>query len=80
MEKIKRIVLILIILLLTVFLCSCNSTENETKNFNGTMTLIYNDGWCVIYRDNRTGVQYFSRANCGTCVMVDADGEPYIEK
>jgi hypothetical protein len=42
------------------------------------MKLIFNDGFAVIYVDMETGVQYFSRANCGTCVMVDENGDPII--
>ena len=42
------------------------------------MNVIFNDGFAIIYVDTETGVQYFSRANCGTCVMVDENGCPII--
>ena len=42
------------------------------------MKLIFNDGFAIIYVDTETGVQYFSRGDCGTCVMVDEDGVPVI--
>ena len=42
------------------------------------MKLILNDGFAIIYVDTETGVQYFSRSNCGTCVMVDENGSPII--
>ena len=40
--------------------------------------MIFNDGFAIIYVDAETGGQYFSRANCGTCVMVDENGSPII--
>ena len=42
------------------------------------MKIIFNDGFAIIYVDTETGVQYFSRADCGTCVMVDENGDPLI--
>lgn len=47
---------------------------------DGTITLIYNDGFYAIVKDNRTGVEYISRSNGGTCVVVDKDGKPFIEE
>ena len=65
-----------------VFLSGCNYNESTVDSLDqdGRMSLVYNDGFAVIYRDNITGVQYFSRANCGSCVMVDADGNPLVWK
>lgn len=58
--------------------CGYNKPSADIVRNDGRMTLIYNDGFVVIYRDNITGVQYFSRANAGSCVMVDADGNPLV--
>ena len=76
----KRIILILITLIIIILLCSCNSIQEDTKNSDGILTVIYNNGMCLIYRDNRTGVQYIFRADSGGCVMLNADGKPYIEE
>lgn len=61
-------------------LCGCGSYNKSRVENDGNderMSLIYADGFCSIYRDNATGVQYFARGNGGTCVMVNADGSPY---
>lgn len=63
-----------------LFGCGYNKTEVDKENNDGRMSLIYNDGFVIIYVDNETGVQYFSRANCGSCVMVDEYGKPYIKR
>ena len=76
----KKILLVLLSVLLIVSLCSCGWNESETdmvENDN-RMVLIFNDGWCLIYADTETGCQYLSRSNCGTCLMVDADGKPLL--
>ncbi len=74
------IIAVCVIMLLALSGCGWNESGNESSINNGRMTLIYNDGFAVIYRDDETGVQYFSRSSCGTCVMVNADGTPYIEE
>lgn len=71
-------IIICVILLFSLSACEWNKTENESLNQAGRITLVYNDGFAFIYKDNDTGVQYFSRLNCGTCVMVNPDGTPYI--
>lgn len=76
-NKIMMIV-ICIILLFALSACGCNESENEAESHDDRITCVYSDGWAFIYKDNETGVQYFSRSNCGTCVMVNADGTPYI--
>lgn len=64
-----------------VFLSGCyNESSDDRMSQDGRMSVVFNDGFAVIYRDNITGVQYFSRANSGSCVMVDADGNPLVWK
>lgn len=65
------------VIVLTLSGCGYNKVKKETTGNEGRATLIYNDGYAVIYQDNETGVQYFSRSGCGTCVMVNPDGTPY---
>lgn len=79
----KIICLALCLACIAILLCGCglhdwNEFNADNENSDGRMTVVFNDGFATIYRDNETGVQYFSRANCGSCVMVNADGTPYI--
>lgn len=74
------IIVICIILLFALSACGWNESSNEAETHDGRMTIVYNDGFSIIYRDNETGVQYFSRSNSGSCVMVNPDGTPYIWK
>lgn len=75
----KAVLIVLVLVLAAVLLSGCyNKVSKDAESADGRMTIIYIDGWATIYRDNETGVQYFSRVNCGTCVMVNADGTPYI--
>lgn len=76
----RKIVVIFLCSILAVCLSSCifNASSTDTNGNDGRMKLIFNDGFAVIYVDMETGVQYFSRANCGTCVMVDENGDPII--
>ena len=76
----KKIVVIFLCALLAVCLSACtfNASSADTNGNDGRMKLIFNDGFAVIYVDTETGVQYFSRTNCGTCVMVDENGVPVI--
>ena len=70
-----RKIVIAILILVAILFSGCAYNKNGSR-----MSVIYNDGFCIIYQDNETGVQYFSRGNCGTCVMVDKDGKPYYGK
>ena len=74
---IKAISCFIICIVMTLCLCACNKTEDGRAGNDYRMTVVYNDGFAVVYQDNETGVQYFSRANSGSCVMVNADGTPY---
>ena len=76
----RKIVTIILSVLLVVCLSACGYNKSSSgKNGNdGRMSVIFNDGFAMIYVDTETGVQYFSRANCGTCVMVDENGCPII--
>ena len=76
----RKIVVIFLCVILMVCLTACifNASSADTNGNDGRMKLIFNDGFAVIYVDMETGVQYFSRANCGTCVMVDENGDPII--
>ena len=76
----KKIVAVLLCVILVSCLSGCTYNENstDTSGNNGRMKMIFNDGLAIIYVDTETGVQYFSRTNCGTCVMVDENGVPVI--
>ena len=76
----RKIVVFILCVLLVVCLSACtfNASSTDTNVNDGRMKLIFNDGLAIIYVDTETGVQYFSRANCGTCVMVDENGYPII--
>ena len=76
----RKIVSVLLCVILVSCLSGCTYNENstDTSGNDGRMKMIFNDGLAIIYVDTETGVQYFSRANCGTCVMVDENGVPVI--
>ena len=76
----KKIVTIILSVLLAVCLSACgyNKSSSDTNGNDGRMNVIFNDGFATIYVDTETGVQYFSRSDCGTCVMVDENGVPVI--
>ena len=75
----KIVVAILCVLLVTCLsACAFNTSSTDTNGNDGRMNVIFNDGFAMIYVDTETGVQYFSRAHCGTCVMVDENGCPII--
>ena len=76
----KKIVAVLLCVILVSCLSGCTYNENSTATSgnDGRMKMIFNDGLAIIYVDTETGVQYFSRTNCGTCVMVDENGVPVI--
>lgn len=76
----KKIAAIILCVLLVVYLtaCSWDTYSTDTSKNDGRMELIFNSGVAVIYVDTETGVQYFSRSGCGTCVMVDESGNPII--
>ena len=76
----KKIVTIILSVLLVVCLSACgyNESSSEINENDGRMSVIFNDGFAMIYVDTETGVQYFSRSNCGTCVMVGENGCPII--
>ena len=75
----KKAICLIICIAIALTLCGCryNKTENDREGNDNRMTIIYNDGFVLIHRDNKTGVQYFSRPGAGTCVMLNADGTPY---
>jgi hypothetical protein len=74
----------MILLVLTFSLCGCSLNEIDNSGIkesnNGMITIIYYDGTYSIVKDNRTGVEYISRSDCGTCVVVDKDGKPFVEE
>lgn len=72
------IMLCVLVCVMSFAACSDDSTFRGGEGADGRMSVVFNGGFVIIYRDNETGVQYISRANCGTCVMVDRDGKPYI--
>ena len=77
MKKIMAIILC-ILLVVSLTACTLNASSTDTSKSDGRMKLIFNDGFAIIYVDTETGVQYFSRSNSGTCVMVDENGNPVI--
>lgn len=78
--KFKRVIAGVVAISLAICLSGCdfNDVEIERENSDGRMTIIYSDRYCSIYVDNETGCQYFSQVNCGTCLMVDENGDPLI--
>ena len=80
----KKIFCLMFLLVLAFTLCGCNWNQMDDsgmkKSNDGMITLTYNDGFYTIIKDNRTGVEYISRCDCGTCVVVDKDGKPFIEE
>lgn len=76
----RKIVAVLLCVILVACLSGCefNEKSTNTSGNDGRMKMIFNDGYAIIYVDTETGVQYFSRLNCGTCVMVDENGVPVI--
>lgn len=81
----KKVLCVLLAVIFALCLSGCNpnfswnATKAQTEGNDGRMTLIYNDGWALIYKDNETGVQYL-RAGGGVTVMVNTDGTPYTGK
>lgn len=78
--KLKKLLLFLTSAMLAASLCACDKNE-VAKDIDGNdnrMVVIYSDGFCIIYADSETGCQYLSRSGCGTCLMVDADGQPLL--
>ena len=76
----KKALCFILCIAIVLVLCGCashNKSRVENDENDNRMSLIYADGFCSIYRDNATGVQYFGKGNGGTCVMVNADGSPY---
>ena len=77
MKKIAAIILC-VLLVFSLTACTWNASSTDTSKSDGRMKLIFNDGFAIIYVDTETGVQYFSRSNCGSCVMVEENGNPII--
>lgn len=75
----KKLIVVFLAVLAMLSLGGCfNISHNEIEGKDGRISIVYNDGFAQVYRDNETGVQYFVRAAAGACVMVDKDGNPYI--
>lgn len=73
----KKIIAVIVVLVLFAPLTACfNGSEVDIENNDNRITLIYNDGFCRIYVDNETGIQYIN--NGGICVMVDENGNPLV--
>lgn len=75
MKKMLAVVIALV-LLVSLTACGWNKSQRDMENNDNRITLIYNDGFCRIYVDNETGIQYLN--NGGICVMVDENGDPLI--
>lgn len=78
----KKLLAVIIVIVLCIGCVGCDFNKSELKNSesDGRIEYVFNDGFAIIVRDTRTGVEYISRANSGTCVVVDATGKPYIER
>ncbi len=80
----KKIFCLMFLLVLMFSLGGCNWNEIDNSGIkesnNGMITIIYYDGTYSIVKDNRTGVEYISRYNAGTCIVVDEDGKPFVEE
>ena len=78
----KKLIALIMCICLVVCLSGCdyppNTSEVNTKNNDNRITLIYNDGFVLIYVDNETGCQYLSKGSNGICLMVDESGNPLI--
>ena len=76
----KKIVTIILSVLLVSCISACgyNESYDDTYGKDGRMTVVFNVGFAIIYVVTETGVPYFCRGNCGTCVMVDENGLPII--
>ena len=82
----NKIICLMVLLVLVFSLGGCGSStwneidiSSEKESNDGVLTLIYNDEYNTIVKDNRTWDEYISRASSGTCVVVDKDGKPFIE-
>lgn len=78
MKKCVAIILITLLLIFSLTACSRNAIIDDTEQNDNRLSVIYNSGYSIIYVDNETGCQYFSRSDCGTCLMVDENGKPLI--
>lgn len=79
----KKLIALIMCICLVVCLSGCdyppNTSEVNTENNDDRITLIYNDGFCLIYVDNETGCQYLTKGSgSGICLMVDENGNPLI--
>ena len=78
----KKIITILLLAIMALCLTGCGGKSREVSQEeaeNRRISCIYSDAVITVYRDNETGVQYLSRYNGGTCVMVKPDGTPYTD-
>lgn len=71
----KRLICIALCAVMALMLIGC-CAKAEAKG-NERLTVIYERGVITILQDNATGVQYITRHQGGTCVMVNVDGTPY---
>lgn len=76
----KKLLAVVIATVLCIGCIGCDYNKSELKNSesDGRLEYVFNDGFTIIVRDTATGVEYISRANAGTCVIVDANGKPYV--
>lgn len=76
MKRILAIILLVTIFCFTLMGCTRDIDTERIEQNDNRFAVIFNDGFAIVYVDKTTGVQYFSRM--GTCVVVDADGNPLI--
>ena len=76
----KKLLAVIIVIALCIGCVGCNYNKSEIKNSesDGRLEYVFTDGFVAIVRDTRTGVEYIISANAGTCVIVDANGKPYV--
>ena len=78
----KKLLTVIIVIVLCIGCVGCDYNKSGLKNSesDNRIEYVFNDGFTIIVRDTRTGVEYISRANAGTCVVVNETGKPYIER
>ena len=77
----KKLTAVFLCVVMVIGLCGCgvhyNTMQSETGENDGRICVLYNDGYCLVFRDNETGVQYIARAQSGITAMLNPDGTPY---
>lgn len=77
----KKLIAIILCVVMAIGLFGCgvdkNTVQNERADNDRRMAVLYSDGFCIVYRDNETGVQYIVQPRGGMAAMLNPDGTPY---